>query len=62
MSDILHISEHKAMMILTRDGDFTHDQARAVLMHSRKQSYEGGNYYPLAYITQRATDNAAREA
>lgn len=51
------ISENRAMMILCREGDFTEEQARIVLLHSRK---EAGPRYPSAYIYQRARENRRR--
>lgn len=61
MSDSTYISEQSAMNILRNAGDFTQCQAKIVLMHSLKQSFNGADYYPMKYIYKRARDNAARQ-
>ena len=60
MADETYISEHAAMQVLTRDGDFTHGQAAIVLLHSKKQGVSGANYYPMGYVYKRANANALR--
>lgn len=60
MSDSTYISEAAALRILRQEGDFTESQARIVLLHSRKQSMAGADYYPMRYIYKRARDNAAK--
>jgi hypothetical protein len=60
MASDTYISEAAAMRVLMRDGDFCASQARIVLTHSRKQSFDGTDYYPMGYIYKRAKDNAAR--
>jgi hypothetical protein len=42
------------------DGDYSEAQARIVLSHSRQQVYEGRTMYPVAYISKRARDHAAK--
>ncbi len=61
MDNGLYIPERRAMSILQRDGDFTESQARIVLMHSKRQAYDGKDMYPLTYIADRARNNAAKE-
>lgn len=61
MTDEIYIIEAKALQILMSDGDFTESQARIVLSHSLKQSFDGATYYPAAYIAKRAADNVARD-
>ena len=61
MSDETFISEAAAMRILLQDGDYTESQARIILNHSRKQSFDGAAYYPLSYISKRARDSAKEE-
>ena len=58
--DEMHIHESRAMSILRQEGDFTENQARIVLLHSRKESYNGATYYPMGYIYKRAKDNAEK--
>ena len=52
-----YISEASAMRILISEGDFTENQARIVLAHSLKQSFDGATYYPMNYIYKRAKEN-----
>lgn len=61
MADATYISEPAALRILRDQGDFTDCQARIVLAHSRKQSFDGVPYYPMSYIYRRAATNAARQ-
>jgi hypothetical protein len=60
MTDETYISEAAALRILRQIGDFTDNQARIVLMHSKRQDVSGAPYYPMRYIYKRARDNAAR--
>ena len=59
MTDI-YISEGAALRLLMVDGDYSEAQARIVLSHSRQQVYEGRTMYPVAYISKRARDHAAK--
>lgn len=59
MTDI-YISEGAALRLLMIDGDYSEAQARIVLSHSRQQVYEGRTMYPVAYISKRARDHAAK--
>lgn len=61
MADQTYISEAAALRILRERGDFTDSQARIVLAHSLKQSFDGATYYPMSYIYKRAKANAAKE-
>ncbi len=55
-----YMSERAAMRVLVSQGDYHESQARIVLAHSKRQLFDGVNYYPVAYIHRRAADNAAR--
>lgn len=57
MADETYIAEHRAIALLMA-ADYTETQARCILTHSKKQSFGGGTYYPLAYITKRAKESA----
>lgn len=50
------ISERAALTILMTHGDYAESQARTILTHSRKVSYDGGNYYPMSYIYARTNE------
>lgn len=54
MSDEIYISEDRALHILIQQGDYTESQARIILGHSLKQSYDGRTFYPARYIAMRA--------
>ena len=60
MADTTYISEASALLILTQDGDMVESQARAILSHSRKQSFDGCSYYPMSYIYRRAKAFASK--
>lgn len=53
MSDT-YISESAAMRILQQEGDYSADQAKIILNHSRKQTFDGATYYPMSYVYKRA--------
>lgn len=55
-----YMSERTAMRMLVSQGDFAEGQARIVLAHSRRQVFDGVNYYPIAYVHRRAAENAAK--
>jgi hypothetical protein len=60
MTDETYISEAAALRILRQKGDFTDNQARIVLLHSKRKEVGGAPYYPTRYIYKRARDRAAR--
>lgn len=55
-----YISEASALRILMTQGDYSEGQARIILGHSRKQSFDGATYYPNRYIHKRAKEGAER--
>ncbi len=57
MSDEVYISESRALDILIQQGDYSENQARIILAHSLKQSYEGQTFYPARYVAKRAKGN-----
>ena len=60
MKDETYISEAAALAYLVNWGEFTREQARCVLVHSKRKDIFGGLYFPLAYITKRADENASK--
>lgn len=60
MKDETYISEAAALAYLVNHGEFTREQARCVLHHSKRRDLFGGLYFPLAYLAKRAEENARR--
>ena len=58
--DETFISERQALSILMTQGYYAESQARAILAHSRKIAYNGGDYYPMSYIYKRAKGDAKK--
>jgi len=49
-----YIDEQTAMRVLCHVGDYSLDQARIILAHSLKKTFNGATHYPMRYIHERA--------
>jgi hypothetical protein len=49
-----YISESAAMRVLQQEGDYSATQAKTILNHSLKQTFDGVTYYPMSYVYKRA--------
>jgi len=49
-----YIDELTAMHVLCKVGDYSPDQARIILGHSLKKTFNGATHYPQRYIHERA--------